>query len=247
MSAGGAPVRTFLAGNPGPFTLDGTRSYIVGERRAAVIDPGPPLEDHLGALAAALVAAETVVVLVTHSHDDHAAGAGELGRLVAAAEVRGGHAGRALDDGDVFATDAGDIVAVSTPGHSRRHFCFHLPGPGAVFTGDMILGEGDTTWVGEYRGGVAEYLDSLDRLEALDAAVLYPGHGDPLSDPAAAIARFRRHRLSRIDQVRRAVAATGATDVRALTRHVYGDLPPEIFDMAAAGVEGILDYLSTSG
>lgn len=246
MTAGGARVRTFVAGNPGPFTLDGTRSYVVGERRAAVIDPGPPLDGHLGALAAALAAAETVVVLVTHSHDDHAAGAAELGRLVAA-EVRGGNAGRALDDGEVFATDAGDIVAVFTPGHSRRHFCFHLPAAGAVFTGDMILGEGDTTWVGEYRGGVAEYLDSLDRLEALDAAVLYPGHGDPLSDPAAAIARFRRHRLSRIDQVRRAVAATGATDVRVLTRHVYGDLPPEIFDMAAAGVDGILDYLSGSG
>ena len=246
MSAGDAPVRTFVAGNPGPLTLDGTRSYIVGERHAVVIDPGPPLDDHLGALAAALATAETAVVLVTHSHDDHAAGAGELGRMVAA-EVRGGDAGRALDDGEVFATDAGDVVAVFTPGHSRRHFCFHLPAAGVVFTGDIILGEGDTTWVGEYHGGVAEYLDSLDRLEALDAAILYPGHGDPLSDPAAAIARFRRHRLSRIDQVRRAVAATGATDVHALTRHVYGDLPPEIFDMAAAGVEGILDYLSTSG
>ena len=111
----------------------------------------------------------------------------------------------------------------------------------------MILGEGDTTWVGEYPGGVAEYLASLDRLEALEASIFYPGHGDPLPDPAAAIARFRRHRLSRIGQVRRAISDTGSTDVRTLTRHVYGALPPDIFDMAASGVEGILDYLSGSG
>ena len=147
----------------------------------------------------------------------------------------------------MFTTDGGDLVAVSTPGHSRRHFCFHLPGRGAVFTGDLVLGEGDTTWVGEYPGGVADYLASLDRLEALGARVLYPGHGEPLPDPAEAIGRFRRHRLSRIEQVRRAMARTGEGDARTLTRHVYGALPPELFEMAASGVRAILDYLSDSG
>ena len=187
-----------------------------------------------------------MVVLVTHGHGDHAAGAEELGRLTGA-EVWGPGEERDLGDGQAFDTDAGPVVAFSTPGHSRRHFCFHLPRHGAVFTGDMILGEGDTTWVGEYPGGVADYLASLDRLEALKANTFYPGHGKPLSDPAAAIARFRRHRLKRIDQVRRAVAQTATTDARTLTRHVYGALPPDIFEMAASGVEGILDYLSGSG
>ena len=212
----------------------------------AIIDPGPRVDSHLRQLAAAVDTAESVVVLVTHAHADHAAGAEELGRLIGA-EVRGPGEEHDLGDGQAFATDAGSVVAVSTPGHSRQHFCFHLPQRGAVFTGDMILGEGDTTWVGEYPGGVGEYLASLDRLEALEASIFYPGHGDPLPDPAAAIARFRRHRLSRIDQVRRAISDTGSTDVRTLTRHVYGALPPQIFDMAASGVEGILDYLSGSG
>lgn len=244
--AGGPQVRSLLARNPGPFTLGGTRSYIVGRRRAAIIDPGPRLEGHLRGLAAAVDSAESVVVLVTHGHGDHAAGAEELGRRLGAGVWGPGEA-RDLEDGRTFATDAGDVVAVSTPGHARRHFCFHLPGRGALFTGDMILGEGDTTWVGEYPGGVAEYLASLDRLEALNAAVLYPGHGKPLRDPAAAIARFRRHRLKRIDQVRRAAAGAGASDIRTLTRHVYGELPPDTFEMAASGVAAILDYLSGSG
>jgi glyoxylase-like metal-dependent hydrolase (beta-lactamase superfamily II) len=243
---GSPPVRFFLAGNPGPLTFDGTRSYVVGERSAAVIDPGPVLDVHLAALVAAVEPADSVVVLVTHGHGDHAAGAGDLAERIGA-EVWGPAAGRDLGDGQEFTTDRGELVTVSTPGHSRRHFCYHLPRHGAVFTGDLILGEGDTTWVGEYPGGVAEYLTSLDRLEALGARVLHPGHGEPIHDPAEAIARFRRHRLSRIDQVRRAIEQTGSTDARTLTRHVYGPLPPDLFDMAASGVEGILDYLSGSG
>jgi len=243
---GGPAVRSFLAANPGPLTFDGTRSYVVGDRAAAVIDPGPVLDGHLAALAAAVARADTVVVLVTHAHGDHAAGAGDLAERTGA-EVWGPDAGRDIGDGQAFTTDCGELVAVSTPGHSRRHFCFHLPGHGAIFTGDVILGVGDTTWVGEYPGGVADYLASLDRLDALGARVIHPGHGEPLRDPAAAIARFRRHRTARIDQVRRAVARTGSTDARTLARHVYGALPRDLFDMAVSGVEGILDYLSGSG
>lgn len=243
---GGPAVRCFLAGNPGPLTFDGTRSYVVGERLAAVIDPGPLLDRHLAALAAAVEPAGEVVVLVTHGHGDHAAGAGDLARRIGA-EVWGPGAGRVVGDGQEFPTDCGPLVAVATPGHSRRHFCYHLPGQGAVFTGDVVLGEGDTTWVGEYRGGVADYLASLDRLDALAPRILYPGHGEPLRDGAEGVARFRRHRLTRIDQVRRAVARTGSTDARALARHVYGPLPPDLFGMAVSGVEGILDYLSGSG
>ena len=241
-----AAVRSFRADNSGRFTLDGTRSYVVGQRRVAVIDPGPVLHSHLGMLAEAVGGADHLVVLVTHAHADHAGGAEELARLTGTA-VHGPGSGHDLGDGDTITTDAGDLVAIWTPGHARRHFCFHLPDEGAVFTGDLILGEGDTTWVGEYPGGVADYLASLDRLDALDARVLYPGHGEPLLDPADAVARFRNHRLSRIDQVRRALAETGSADLDLLTRRVYGELPREVHDMAASGVEAILDYLASAG
>lgn len=241
-----AAVRSFRAANPGRFSLDGTVSYVVGDRTAAVIDPGPALDAHLRVLAEALADARQATILLTHAHDDHAAGAGELARMTGA-RVRGPGRDHDLGDGEIIATDGGDLVAVSTPGHARRHFCFHLPDDGAVFTGDLILGEGDTTWVGEYPGGVADYLASLDRLAALGARVLYPGHGNPLLDPAEAITRFRNHRLSRIDQVRRALAETGRHDPDFLAGRVYGRLPREVHEMAAAGVAAILDYLATAG
>ena len=239
-------MRSFLAPNPGPFTLTGTRSYVVGGSTAAVIDPGPAIEEHIAALAEAVHDAREVLVLLTHAHGDHAEGARELARRTGG-EVWGPGGGRDPEDGQVFATGGGNLVAVRTPGHARRHFCFHLPGEGAVFTGDLILGEGDTTWVGEYPGGVRDYLDSLDRLEALGARLLLPGHGDPLLDPAGAIARFRHHRMARIEQVRRVIAAQGPADARTLARRVYGPLQPDVFNMAVSAVEAILDYLSDAG
>lgn len=252
---GGGPARSFLAPNPGPFTFDGTRSYVVGRDPAAVIDPGPADPGHLATLAEAVQGAQRVTILLTHAHDDHSAGAMELAQRIGAEVAGPGPASSANDDpggprpigdGEVLDTSAGPLVAVSTPGHARHHHCYHLPMHGAVFTGDLVLGHGDTTWIGEYAGGVADYLASLDRLDSLGARVLYPGHGEPLTDPAEAVSRFRRHRLERIAQVRQALADGVSRDAGAIVRHIYDALPPWVFEMAVAGVEGMLEYLSAT-
>ncbi|MXX34580.1 MAG: MBL fold metallo-hydrolase [Gemmatimonadetes bacterium] len=236
------PVKSFLAPNPGPITLEGTRTYVVGEDPAAVIDPGPRIESHISAVAGAVGRAAEVVILLTHAHDDHAAAAARLAHRTGAS-VHGPGGDHDLTDGQVIHTSGGDLAAISTPGHARRHFCFHHPATASIFVGDLILGDGDTTWIGEYAGAVADYLRSLDRLAALGARRLHPAHGPAIHDPAGTIARFRAHRLERIEQVRRAVA-DGHAVTPAIARHVYGPLPPKIRAMAEASVDAILDYLS---
>src|ERR1700688_1804535 len=64
-------VRRVLCNNPSPFTFTGTVSYIVGQGKVAIIDPGPDNEEHARALLDA-VRGETVThILVTHTHRDH--------------------------------------------------------------------------------------------------------------------------------------------------------------------------------
>ena len=64
-------VRRILCNNPSPFTFTGTVSYIVGEGKVAIVDPGPDNEAHAAALLEA-VRGETVThILVTHTHRDH--------------------------------------------------------------------------------------------------------------------------------------------------------------------------------
>lgn len=65
------PVRRVLAENPSKFTYRGTGTYLVGDRDVVVIDPGPVLDSHRDALAAALDGSRVSAILITHCHADH--------------------------------------------------------------------------------------------------------------------------------------------------------------------------------
>ncbi|HEX2784184.1 MAG TPA: MBL fold metallo-hydrolase, partial [Ilumatobacteraceae bacterium] len=64
-------VRRVIADNPSKYTYFGTGTYIIGHDDVAVIDPGPLLDSHRDALAAALDGARVRAILVTHCHSDH--------------------------------------------------------------------------------------------------------------------------------------------------------------------------------
>ncbi len=64
-------IRRVIAKNPSKFTYHGTGTYIIGEGDVAVIDPGPTLDAHRDALAAALAGETVRAILVTHCHADH--------------------------------------------------------------------------------------------------------------------------------------------------------------------------------
>jgi 8-oxo-dGTP pyrophosphatase MutT (NUDIX family) len=85
LAAGRGPARLVRAGNPGPLTLDGTNSWLVGGAESvAVIDPGPDLPEHLGSLQAAIAGRRVAWILLTHGHADHAEVAGRMADLVGA-------------------------------------------------------------------------------------------------------------------------------------------------------------------
>src|SRR3979411_1019295 len=71
-------VRRIVARNPGPFTFKGTGTYVVGEGEVAVIDPGPGLEEHIGALVASRAEEQLAHILVPHTHRDHSPAAKAL-------------------------------------------------------------------------------------------------------------------------------------------------------------------------
>ena len=228
--------RYVIAGNPGPFTLDGTRTYIVGAKQAAVIDPGPDLDEHLAILVSELAEAEEVMVIVTHGHADHAAAAPRLAERLRT-EVWGPSGvsvvDHELEDGEKVPTDEGYLAVLHTAGHARHHISLHWPDRQALFAGDLLLGEGDTTWVGEYPGCVDDYLRSLNRLRHLELEVIYPAHGDPLKDPTEAINRFEDHRNNRIEQMEMMLARHPGATVDQLLSLMHGYKLPEAAKRAA--------------
>jgi glyoxylase-like metal-dependent hydrolase (beta-lactamase superfamily II) len=135
--------------------------------------------------------------------------------------------GNPLADGGLVPTDEGDLIAVSTPGHSRHHLGFHWPARRAFFAGDLVLGKGDTVWVGEYPGCVADYIASLERVGRLGLDVIYPAHGPPLENPAEALDRFATHRRERIRQVAALLADRPAASADELLETLHGKQLPE--------------------
>jgi glyoxylase-like metal-dependent hydrolase (beta-lactamase superfamily II) len=228
----------------------------VGLRRVAIIDPGPDAGRHIAAVADTVRDAEAVSILVTHGHPDHAPGARGLASALAAAGIRAEIRGPAgvegvecpLDDGEIVTTDEGELVAVETPGHARAHLSFHWPARRALFAGDLLLGKGDTVWVGEYAGSVADYLRSLERVRALGLEVIYPAHGPPLEDPEEALERFAAHRRERIRQVEAALAERPDAGAEELLEVVYGlALPASARRAALMSMEALKAHVEGAG
>jgi glyoxylase-like metal-dependent hydrolase (beta-lactamase superfamily II) len=120
----------------------------------------------------------------------------------------------------------------------------HWPARRALFAGDLLLGRGATTWVGEYAGCVADYLASLERIRALALDVIYPAHGPPLEDPAEALARYESHRLERIRQVEEALARRPDVEERELVELVYGgSIASGLEEAALRSVRALMDHV----
>jgi glyoxylase-like metal-dependent hydrolase (beta-lactamase superfamily II) len=226
-----ADVERLTAHNPGPMTLDGTNTYVVGRDPSVVIDPGPDEPEHIEAVRrSARTRGGIGTVLLTHAHGDHSDGVTLLG-------VEPAHP----KDGETVA----GLTAIATPGHSADHLCF-LFGD-ACFTGDLILGEGSTI-VGprEVGGSLADYMRSLERLRDLDLKVLYPGHGPEVRDPRAKIDEYMEHRMMR---ERRLVAALerGERSRAALLAEVWDDVPAELRGAAAVAMQAHLEKLEEEG
>jgi glyoxylase-like metal-dependent hydrolase (beta-lactamase superfamily II) len=212
-----------VAPNPGPMTLGGTNSYVVGSNPAYVIDPGPEIEAHVQALRAEADRRGGLGgILLTHSHADHAAAAPLLGAPI---------------------VEAGPMEVIPTPGHAEDHVCFLMDG--VCFTGDLILGEGSTL-VPPDGGSLSAYLDSLQRIAELDLELLCPGHGPYVTDPDAKVREYIEHRL---DRERKLVAALdGGERSRArLLDAAWDDVPEEMRPAAAVVMQAHLEKLDADG
>jgi glyoxylase-like metal-dependent hydrolase (beta-lactamase superfamily II) len=238
-------LRTVLAPNASPLTLDGTRTHLVGRARVVIIDPGSADPHHLEALTEAVGEGAATAIVVTHGHPDHEGGADALAERVGA-PVRMARRG-SLRDGDRLDTDAGTLTALATPGHTRDHVALHWPDEAAIFCGDLMMGGHDTALVAPPDGRLGPYLASLDRVRALRPRVIHPAHGPSFADPKEALDRYVRHRQLRLDQVLRAVRA-GAHEYQQLLAAVYGeDLDPELKDAATAALKAYIEHLQGLG
>ena len=254
-------VQRLTAPNPGVMTGPGTNSYLVGDPATGyiAIDPGPADPGHLDKLWRA-AGGDIRMIVCTHSHPDHSPGAAPLQALcVQAGRVAPPVLGlpsaptarvasrftpdRVLQNNELLAlagqAPEGEIThtlqVIYTPGHAANHLCLLLVEDALLFSGDHIL-NGSTTVIDPPDGNMADYLDSLDRLDAVCAVhgveFILPAHGYAIGFAREAIARLKAHRLAREAKVLAAMQALPQGGMEDWVRLAYDDVPERMWPVA---------------
>jgi glyoxylase-like metal-dependent hydrolase (beta-lactamase superfamily II) len=255
-------VRRLVAPNASPFTFNGTCTYIVGEAKVAIVDPGPDDDAHLSALLAAIDGEHVETILITHTHRDHSVGAKKLrvatgARIVGAAPFtpRGdGSAGldsahdrdyspdAILADGERWQGAGYTIEAIATPGHCSNHLCFALLEQDALVSGDHVMAW-STSVVAPPDGSMRAYMDSLDKLRGRAETIYWPGHGGPVGEPQRYLRALIHHRRLREASILSALGG-GPRTIPALVAKVYVGLNPALTRAAGLSTLAHLEDLS---
>ena len=88
-----------------------------------------------------------------------------------------------------------------SPGHAIDHISLYNEEKGILFSGDNIL-RSITTWLGPPNSDVAEYIDTIKKIENLpNLKLILSAHGSPIENPKERIAEILKHRKERENQV----------------------------------------------
>ena len=219
------------ADNPGPFTLSGTNTWVVGRDPCWVVDPGPALDAHVDAVAAeAERRGGAGGIVLTHGHPDHA-------EAVPALCARTGAVGRRR-------ARRRDGAARSPPSPRPATRPTTWPTWRAAWPSPATPSSARGRCSSSARS--AAYLAALERLRAMGLALLCPGHGPVVEDPGAKLGDYIAHRLERERRLLDALAAGGRT-VDELLDAAWDDAPAALRGAAAVTLGAHLDKLADEG
>jgi endoribonuclease LACTB2 len=229
------------------MTGDGTCTWLIPGERAVLVDAGVGDPRHIEALRQALLDAGAMLdtLVLTHAHPDHMGGAPAIRAAWPGARVmkylwpeRDARypvpLESVLDSQRILVADQ-ELLVVHTPGHSPDHICLWHEPSRSLFGGDLVI-EGGTVVIPASRGGrLSAYLRSLERVLALDPAVVFPGHGPVIERPVDLIRGTLAHRHRREEQLLDALSR-GAGTPASLAAMIYDPMPEPMQRLAEESV-----------
>jgi ribonuclease/clavin/mitogillin len=237
-----------------------TNAVVIGGGEVVIIDPGTADAVELEALDRVVSAAlgsggRVVAVLLTHQHRDHVGGVEAVRERYHAPVWAHPLVGekiridRALREGDVIQLEGGEhprrIRVLEVPGHARSHLAFLEETSRTLVVGDLVSGLG-TVVIAPPDGNLRDYIASLERIRAMDALTLIPGHGPPHRGVDRMLQALLEHRRMREGRVLRALARGPLTEEE-LRVEVYSDTPDAAPELAAQTLQAHLEKLVEEG
>jgi ribonuclease/clavin/mitogillin len=244
-----------------------TNAYLLGRGPAYLLDPGTGYAEEQKRLFDVLDAFQAgggrlTAVVLTHHHPDHIGAAGVCAErygvpiythpLTAQALQGQVTITRHIHDGDRLelgtAPDGSGpwhLEAIHTPGHASGHLAFYEPHYRLLFAGDMVSTLSSVV-IAPPDGDLVLYLESLERLRALDCRLLLPGHGSASARPRQTIDDCIAHRIKREEQLLAALRSDPRS-VPELAQELYKGLPPQLMHFAELQVLAGLRKLHEEG
>jgi len=131
-----------------------------------------------------------------------------------------------LEEGDRVPVNETELEVVHTPGHSRGSCSFVMADRNEVLTGDALLPEYTPNVGGadvRVDRPLERYLDTLGWLADAGFDRAWPGHRDPIADPAARATEIVKHHEQRAYRILDALRA-GPMDPWDVSADLFGEL-----------------------
>lgn len=262
-------IQRITAPNESPFTFRGTNTYILGESKVCVIDPGPAIESHFDVLIEALKGRTVSHIVLTHTHMDHSplaqplkekTGApllaegphrdsrelhlGEVNSLDAAAD-RDFNPDHTLKDGELIEGDGWTLETIHTPGHTKNHACFALSDSEYLFSGDHVMAWA-TSIVAPPDGNMSDYMASLAKMADRKETIYFPGHGGRLQRAPEFVRALKAHRKMREAAVFSRIQK-GDRSIPNIVKVIYKDTDPRLHGAAGLSVFAHIEDLVSQG
>ncbi len=238
-----------------------TNAFLIGESEMMLLDPGSDDPGELAQLFTAIdaLAAEgrkLALVVLTHHHSDHTAGAKACRERYGARVVGHRLLGErmaldlAVKDGDWLPLVPGigdwNMQVLHTPGHTQDSISLWHPRTRTLFCGDLIPGGPGSVIIDPPDGDMGAYLGSLARVAALAPRTIFPAHGSPQGAAVKRIHKMIAHRKEREALVLAALDAN-ARPAAALLEQSYPDTPRELWAYAERSLLAHLLLLERDG
>jgi glyoxylase-like metal-dependent hydrolase (beta-lactamase superfamily II) len=129
---------------------------------------------------------------------------------------------RYVADGDVIVRGNHRFSCLVAPGHTIGHSCLYEPGRCVLISGDQITA--GIQFLLDRTDPLADHLQNLARLRAMDVKLALPGHGFPIRDHRKRIDQLLAHHQGRTEAACGALGKNGR-DAYEVTLALDGLLP----------------------
>ncbi len=153
-----------------------------------------------------------------------------------------------VTEGFVFTFDTFNLKVIETPGHTPGCISLWDDKNKALFSGDHILSSFTPNPliqiikpIPNYKSLLA-YRSSLQKIERLNPKIVYPGHGDPITQPKSVIQKILEHHETRKNILLSWLKQKEHTMLE-LSQKLFGELTGFGIILGLSEIKGHLEYL----